>query len=134
VPLLATFFGKRWYCSWVCGCGGLANTAGDPLRHLTSKSSAAWRFEKVSIHTVLGLTLALTALLFITWGVNGRYPSLAHFTSGFQSIYGFIVVAMLEGVIGALPAGRNTDLVPQFLSHGCDARPGPEIRALPDHR
>ena len=28
VPLLAVFFGKRWYCSWICGCGGLANTAG----------------------------------------------------------------------------------------------------------
>ena len=32
VPLLGIFFGKRWYCSWGCGCGGLANTAGDPLR------------------------------------------------------------------------------------------------------
>lgn len=101
VPLLGVFFGKRWYCSWICGCGGLANTAGDPLRHLTSKSSAAWKFEKVSIHTVLGLTFALTALLFITWGVGNRYSSLSHFTSQFQSIYGFIVVAMLEGVIGA---------------------------------
>jgi polyferredoxin len=25
-PLLAFFLGKRFYCSWVCGCGGLANT------------------------------------------------------------------------------------------------------------
>ncbi|MBC7792082.1 MAG: FeS-binding protein, partial [Clostridia bacterium] len=22
-PVLGLFFGKRWYCSWVCGCGGL---------------------------------------------------------------------------------------------------------------
>lgn len=34
-PVLTYFFGKRWYCSWVCGCGGLANTAGDPYRHLS---------------------------------------------------------------------------------------------------
>ncbi|MFB6306062.1 MAG: FeS-binding protein, partial [Flavobacteriales bacterium] len=27
-PILTYFFGKRWYCSWVCGCGGLANTMG----------------------------------------------------------------------------------------------------------
>src|SRR5690606_33461276 len=30
VPILVYFFGKRWYCSWVCGCGGLAETVGDP--------------------------------------------------------------------------------------------------------
>jgi polyferredoxin len=23
-PILTYFYGKRWYCSWVCGCGGLA--------------------------------------------------------------------------------------------------------------
>jgi ferredoxin-type protein NapH len=37
VPVLGVFFGKRWYCSWVCGCGGLANTAGEPWRHLSQK-------------------------------------------------------------------------------------------------
>ena len=28
-PILTYKYGKRWYCSWVCGCGGLAETAGD---------------------------------------------------------------------------------------------------------
>ena len=37
-PTLTYFYGKRWYCSWVCGCGGLAETAGDPFRHLSDKS------------------------------------------------------------------------------------------------
>jgi ferredoxin-type protein NapH len=101
VPVLGIFFGKRWYCSWVCGCGGLANTAGDPLRHLTSKSSAAWKFEKIAIHTVLAVCIALTALLFVTWGVGDRAPALARFTSGFQTFYAFLVVAMLSGVVGA---------------------------------
>ena len=101
VPLLGIFFGKRWYCSWVCGCGGLANTAGDPLRHLTSKSSAAWKFEKVSIYVVLGLCIALTALLFVTWGVGDQHPALSRFTTQFQTLYGIIIVAILSGVIGA---------------------------------
>jgi ferredoxin-type protein NapH len=101
VPLLGIFFGKRWYCSWVCGCGGLANTAGDPLRHLTSKSSTAWKFEKISIHTVLAACVALTALLFMTWGLGDRAPALARFTNGFQTLYAFLVVAMLSGVVGA---------------------------------
>lgn len=30
-PILTYKYGKRWYCSWVCGCGGLAETAGDPF-------------------------------------------------------------------------------------------------------
>ncbi len=28
-PILTFKYGKRWYCSWVCGCGALAETAGD---------------------------------------------------------------------------------------------------------
>jgi ferredoxin-type protein NapH len=100
VPLLGIFFGKRWYCSWVCGCGGLANTAGEPFRHLTSKSSAAWKFEKIAIHSVLGICVTLTALLFVSWGEGAKHPALTQFTYRFQSLYGLIVVAMLSGIIG----------------------------------
>jgi ferredoxin-type protein NapH len=99
-PLLAALFGKRWYCSWVCGCGGLANTFGEPWRHLTSKSSTAWKFEKVSIHTVLGLCVLLTALLFASWGAGNHHPGLARFAYEFQSLYGLIVVTLLAGVVG----------------------------------
>jgi polyferredoxin len=107
VPLLAALFGKRWYCSWICGCGGLANTAGEPFRHLSNKSSAAWRFEKISIHTVLILCLLLTVLLFVTYGIGTQHPAVAQFTYRFQSLYGFIVVSMLSGIIGvgAYPIG-----------------------------
>lgn len=101
VPLLGVFFGKRWYCSWVCGCGGLANTAGDPLRHLTSKSSASWKFEKVSIYVVLAVCVVLTALLFISWGAGNRYPGLSHFATRFQSLYTLVVVLILSGIVGA---------------------------------
>jgi len=65
VPLLGALFGKRWYCSWVCGCGGLANTAGEPWRHLSQKGSSAWRFERVSIHLTLGVALVTTLLVVL---------------------------------------------------------------------
>lgn len=100
VPILAALFGKRWYCSWVCGCGGLANTFGEPWRHLSDKSSLSWKIEKVAIHTVLATSLLLTALLFVTWGVGKSNPEVARFTYGFQSFYGLIVSAMLAGVVG----------------------------------
>ena len=44
VPIMVYFYGKRWYCSWVCGCGGLAETLGDPYRQLSSKSLLSFIF------------------------------------------------------------------------------------------
>ena len=100
VPVLGIFFGKRWYCSWVCGCGGLANTAGDPFRHLSNKSSVSWRFERVAIYSTLVLCVVLTVLLFISWGTQGENALLAPFTVKFQSLYALLVTAWLSGIIG----------------------------------
>jgi len=73
-PVLAVLYGKRWYCSWVCGCGGLANTFGDPWRHLTSKSTKSWRFEQVSIHVVLFIAIATTVLIGLDWKIGQDHP------------------------------------------------------------
>ncbi len=59
-PVLTYFYGKRWYCSWVCGCGGLAETAGDPYRHLSDKSQKSWMLERWLIHTILVLVVIMT--------------------------------------------------------------------------
>lgn len=61
VPLMVYFLGKRWYCSWVCGCGGLAETMGDPWRQLSDKSLRAWQFERYIIHGVLLFAIVMTA-------------------------------------------------------------------------
>lgn len=61
VPLMVYFLGKRWYCSWVCGCGGLAETMGDPWRQLSDKSLRAWKFERYIIHGVLLFAIVMTA-------------------------------------------------------------------------
>lgn len=63
VPVFVFFFGKRWYCSWVCGCGGLAETAGDPFRQLSDKSTEAWQIERFIIHGVLVFGIVMTALV-----------------------------------------------------------------------
>lgn len=52
-PILTYFYGKRWYCSWVCGCGGLAETAGDSFRQLSDKSETVWKIERWLINAVL---------------------------------------------------------------------------------
>lgn len=66
-PFLTYKYGKRWYCSWVCGCGGLAETAGDPFRHLSSKKMSAWKLERWLIHTVLVFSVVMTIAVIYTY-------------------------------------------------------------------
>jgi Pyruvate/2-oxoacid:ferredoxin oxidoreductase delta subunit len=99
-PMLAFLFGKRWYCSWVCGCGGLANTFGDPWRHLTSKSKRSWRFERVSVHTVLAIAVLSTAIIVLDWTTGGQHGAFSTFAGHVQGAYGFVVGAVLAGVVG----------------------------------
>lgn len=66
-PILTYKFGKRWYCSWVCGCGGLAETAGDSFRQLSSKKMSAWKLERWLIHTVLVFSVVMTTAMVYTY-------------------------------------------------------------------
>ena len=98
VPLLTYYFGKRWYCSWVCGCGGLANTAGDPFRHLSNKSLSAWKFERWMIHSVLVFITVTTGLLWANSAYGGEL--LGTWSYEFSKMYGFLIGAAFSGVIG----------------------------------
>ena len=79
IPIFVLFHGKR-YCSWVCGCGGLAETFGDRWRHLApkGKSSVKWEWMNQAILIIaIVLTLLMltrnTILLFrgpADWGVR----------------------------------------------------------------
>ncbi|MFK8163251.1 MAG: 4Fe-4S binding protein, partial [Lewinella sp.] len=73
VPLMVHLVGKRWYCSWVCGCGGLAETMGDPWRQLSDKSLRAWKFERYIIHGVLIFAILMTAATIYSFLPNGDY-------------------------------------------------------------
>lgn len=64
-PVLTYRYGKRWYCSWVCGCGGLAETAGDAFRQLSDKTVKAWKIERWVVHSVVVfVTLMTTAVIY----------------------------------------------------------------------
>ncbi|MBP1840607.1 4Fe-4S binding protein [Formosa algae] len=66
-PILTYKYGKRWYCSWVCGCGGLAETAGDSFRQLSSKKMYAWKIERWLIHTVLVFSIVMTVAMVYSY-------------------------------------------------------------------
>jgi len=62
IPLLVLFHGKR-YCSWVCGCGGLAETFGDRWRHLAPKGRTALRWEAMGLGVLAFATVATLLML-----------------------------------------------------------------------
>ncbi|MFI0430380.1 4Fe-4S binding protein [Mariniflexile sp. HMF6888] len=66
-PILTYKYGKRWYCSWVCGCGALAETAGDSFRQLSSKKLSAWKLERWLIHAVLVFSVIMTTAVVYTY-------------------------------------------------------------------
>ena len=97
-PVLTYFYGKRWYCSWVCGCGGLAETAGDPYRHLSDKSRTAWRWEVRIIYSVLVAIVLITALLWAHFASGGTLLGEAGTVAA--KWYGFAIGSVFSGVIG----------------------------------
>lgn len=97
-PVLTYFFGKRWYCSWVCGCGGLAETAGDSFRQLSDKSLKAWKIERWMIHSVLVAVVLMTGLLWVNSYQQGGL--LGSFSQAYSTAYGYIIGMAFSGVVG----------------------------------
>ncbi len=99
VPVLVYFFGKRWYCSWVCGCGGLAETLGDPYRQLSSKKLKAWKIERWMVHGVLAFAIFMTvAVLYTYWTGSSWFLVVDTYT--LREVYGLLIGAGFAGVVG----------------------------------
>lgn len=92
-PVLTYFYGKRWYCSWVCGCGGLAETAGDSFRHLSDKSIKSWKLERILVYAVLLFSIIMTVGVIYTFQ-TGQTHVLGISSAALRSWYGFIIGAV----------------------------------------
>jgi ferredoxin-type protein NapH len=97
-PILTYNYGKRWYCSWICGCGALAETLGDPYRQNSDKSLKAWKVERWVVHSVLVFVTLTTALLWINSWKSGTI--LGDASGLFSQWYGFLIGSVFSGVIG----------------------------------
>ncbi|THB63116.1 MAG: 4Fe-4S binding protein, partial [Desulfovibrio sp.] len=87
VPLYSKFTGKM-YCSWVCGCGCLAETFGDRWRHLAPRGRRARAWENFGQWTILGVVACFVAL------------GLANAESTAWTWQELLVDFLLAGVIG----------------------------------
>lgn len=93
IPLLVLFHGKR-YCSWICGCGGLAETFGDRWRHLAPKGRSGLQWEWMQL-AVLVLAFGVTGMMLLRDAVALlRSPAMW----GLE-FYGLIVDIWLVGIL-----------------------------------
>ncbi len=99
-PVITYFVGKRWYCSWVCGCGGLAETAGDPFRQLSSKKVYAWNIERWLIHSIMIFIFIVTCVVLYGYFTGSDTFLGLSIYSHFSKPYGFLIGSMFSGVIG----------------------------------
>ncbi|MCH2043046.1 MAG: 4Fe-4S binding protein [Saprospiraceae bacterium] len=100
IPILTYIFGKRFYCSWVCGCGGLAETLGDPYRQLSDKSIRAWRIERWVINGVMIMAFSMTIIILIGyyWKVEKVFGV---WYSNFFDWYKFLIGSTIfAGIVG----------------------------------
>jgi len=89
IPLASVKHGKR-FCTWICGCGGLAETLGDRWRHLSPKGSRsrAWEFQGA---------LVLVAALIVTLVTVSSFQTRAD--NSWAKAYSYIVDFWLVAVI-----------------------------------
>ncbi len=89
IPIASIKHGKR-FCTWICGCGGLAETLGDRWRHLSPKGtrSRAWEFQAFVV---------LIAVLIVTLVTVGAFQTRAD--NGWAKAYAYLVDFWLVAVI-----------------------------------
>ncbi|MCB4807644.1 4Fe-4S binding protein [Tamlana sp. 62-3] len=104
-PFLTYKYGKRWYCSWVCGCGGLAETAGDSFRQLSSKKLYAWKIERWLIHLVLVFSVVMTTAMVYSY--LGTDSSKYWLTKG---VFISLVIAFLTLVFAGVMYFKGKEL------------------------
>ena len=93
IPIFVLFHGKR-YCSWICGCGGLAETFGDRWRHFAPKGKNSIKLEWMG--TVVLFIAAGVTLVMLTKDIYGLYKTAE------WGIYGYRIVIDIW-LVGILP-------------------------------
>ncbi|MCH9002888.1 MAG: NAD(P)-binding domain-containing protein [Planctomycetes bacterium] len=101
IPILSIFHGKR-YCTWICGCGGLAETLGDRWRHLSPKGKVSRRWEWMSTAVMIWAFVAAVFILArVGFGIHvgGSKFAPSGWAATLLSSYGWITDYWLAAVI-----------------------------------
>jgi polyferredoxin len=103
MPLLVYRYGKRPYCSWLCGCGCLAETLGDPFRRLSPRTRAARMLEPVIYLFVLAaVILTVWVLLTPTQAIESTLAA----RNGYDLVVKFVFASLIGVGAYSLLGGR----------------------------
>lgn len=98
MPLYVYWNGER-FCSWMCGCGGLAETLGDRWRHYAPRGRTAISAEWAG-RIILLLAIPVTLLILNdAWGFFAT-DALSNSKNFAQKWYGLMVDFWLASVVG----------------------------------
>ncbi len=99
IPIGVYYFGKGFYCGWICSCGALAETLGDTHRH-KMPHGPLWNRLNLAGQVILGLALALMIVRVVGWALPDGNWADRTFDPWFKEPYKWTVDVFLAGVIG----------------------------------
>lgn len=99
IPLGIRYFGKGFYCGWICSCGALAETLGDSHRQKMPHGPRANRLNMAG-QAILGVAVALLVLRVTGWLMPDGNWIDGNFGALLEKPYKWIVDITLGGVIG----------------------------------
>jgi ferredoxin-type protein NapH len=92
LPIFIYWHGKR-LCSWICGCGCLAETVGDRFRHYAPQGNNSRKIENYLLWLVLIWAFLSAAAYILLDGATGTKPI-------YVTAYLLIIDFILASVIG----------------------------------
>ena len=98
IPLGIYFFGKGFYCGWICSCGALAETLGDTHRH-KMPHGPGWNRANLAGQIVLAAALVLLIVRVAGWALPAGNWADAVFEP-LKERYKWTVDVFLGGVVG----------------------------------
>ncbi len=102
IPIAVRYHGKR-FCSWICGCGGLAETLGDRWRHLSPKGERSRRWEVMGdIILFWAFVSAFVILVFY----KGHIGQSGFWHSAYAVIVDFWLIAVIPMALYPIAGGK----------------------------
>lgn len=102
IPVAVRWHGKR-FCSWVCGCGGLAETLGDRWRHLSPKGERSRRWEVMGD---LVLVWAFVSALVILLAYDGNSAGSGLWHKTYAVLVDFWLIAVIPMALYPIAGGK----------------------------
>ena len=99
IPIGIYYFGKGFYCGWICSCGALAETLGDTHRQ-KMPHGPGWNRLNLAGQGVLAVAVLFLGIRIAGWILPAGNVLAQNFEVWFKTPYKWFVDVTLAGVVG----------------------------------